>query len=85
VTTPPGRLAYVCYFGGGVLPGPETVAGLIALLINGDAGLPDEAPKTGGPWQYRSFTDGEDGFEDELASYHPSQAVSATSTLGASE
>jgi hypothetical protein len=84
VTIPPGRLAYVCYFGGGVLPDPDTVAGLIALLINGDAGLP-EAPKTGGPWQYWSFTDDEDGFEDELASYHPSQTASATSTLGASK
>lgn len=69
-----GQLAYLSYFGGGVLPGPETVAGLIALLINGDAGLPDEAPKTGGPWQYRSFTDDTDGFETELAAYHHQDA-----------
>jgi Family of unknown function (DUF6292) len=64
-----GELAYVSYFGGSVLPAPETVAGLVALLVTGD-GLPNEAPSIG-RWQYRSFDDEDDGFETDLASYHP--------------
>jgi hypothetical protein len=64
-----GEFAYVSYFGGAVLPDPETVAGLVALLVTGD-GLPNQAPAIG-RWQYRSFDDEDDGFEADLASYHP--------------
>jgi hypothetical protein len=52
-----------------VLPDPETVAGLLALLVTGD-GLPNQEPATR-RWQYRSFDDEADGFEAGLASYHP--------------
>jgi hypothetical protein len=74
-----GELSYLSYFGGSVLPDPETVAGLIALLVHGHDGLPNDAPTTG-RWQYRSFEDSGDGFEAELASFHSRGGLGKTTT-----
>jgi hypothetical protein len=66
-----GQLIYISYFGGGVLPAPETVADVITRLAAGEDSSSGFFVKRGP--RYRAFTD-DDGFEAELAAYHPHEA-----------